>query len=320
MSHVFISYSHADKDKLNRLVRSLEKYGFTTDEIWYDSHIKPGGDWRDEIEVKLSEAFVVVVIVTRKAMCSTYVTYEWSWAIGNGTPVIPLLFEDIPFTKVHSRLGKLHHMDCIKDITNDCVEEINSLRTTAPDTIYLNRLIIRTVTALRVVARVSFWLCKYAEADILHPDNLSFLFGSIFSWANYASSELTKLLVEKAYAFTTKQKLKCKFLIARIDGFSQIKASTSLYVIQHPSYLETVPEFERYRKDELEPAISYFAQDIDSINNFQGLDLLLENITKSNLDLISKIFIQSSLDEQLAHELITAIETVKNYEIHRQKG
>src|SRR5262245_56844890 len=128
MSHVFISYSHNDKDKLNQLVAKLKEADFGEDDYWYDKHIKPGGDWRDEIEDKLKEAFSVVVIVTRKSMCSTYVTYEWSWALGNGTPVVPLLFEDIPYTQIHSRLSKIHHIDCSQSLGAEVIEVLKSLR------------------------------------------------------------------------------------------------------------------------------------------------------------------------------------------------
>lgn len=161
MSHIFISYSHADKDKLTLLVEKLKSSGFSDEEIWFDKHIKPGGDWRDEIEEKLKEAYVVVVIVTSESMRSTYVTYEWSWALGYGIPVIPLLFENIPYAGIHSRLGTIQHINCIQGIGNDAIDALQTSKRSLPDIRYIDQLIDNIVQPPRVLIRIVLWLFPY---------------------------------------------------------------------------------------------------------------------------------------------------------------
>ena len=101
MSYVFISYSHKDKIRATQLEEFL-----TSNKIdcWLDRTISAGEDWRDEIDQALANSFAVAVILTLNSIASHEVTYEWSWALGRDIPVIPLLFEEIPDHKRHSRL------------------------------------------------------------------------------------------------------------------------------------------------------------------------------------------------------------------------
>ena len=73
---------------------------------------KPGGtkifsagqEWHKEIDEAIRDAFAMIVVITRAARNSEYVTYEWSSAIGMNKPVIPILYEE---TEIHPRL-KIH--------------------------------------------------------------------------------------------------------------------------------------------------------------------------------------------------------------------
>jgi TIR domain len=223
MSHVFISYSHNDRDKLERLVEKLKASGFSEDDIWYDKHIKPGGDWRDEIEIKLKEAFAVAVIVTRKAMCSTYVTYEWSWALGNGTPVVPLLFEDIPYTKIHSRLSKIHHIDCISTIGDDFPVTLKGYKQIPPDVEYLYRLIVDAVMPFRILARVSLWLHLDVNSQLIEQSTpRKLLKQALDECHNLIIRGLPELIVTKTHLLNNREIRLCRDLIKSLEAFRQI--------------------------------------------------------------------------------------------------
>ena len=60
MGHIFISYSHNDKDYVEKLEKKLIDEGF---DVWVDHRIDYGSQWPKEIQKALDacDAFVVVV-------------------------------------------------------------------------------------------------------------------------------------------------------------------------------------------------------------------------------------------------------------------
>lgn len=105
MSHVFVSYSRLDAEFVEALRDRLMDGGF---EVWTDSVVRPGNDWRQEIDDAIRSAFVMLVVVTPASKSSEYVTYEWAFALGLGVRVVPLIVEP---TELHSRLQFLQHID-----------------------------------------------------------------------------------------------------------------------------------------------------------------------------------------------------------------
>jgi hypothetical protein len=70
---VFVSYSHADKELKERLVKHLhplEKENLV--EIWVDQEILAGGDWNKEIAERLAEADIVLILVSIDFINSKY--------------------------------------------------------------------------------------------------------------------------------------------------------------------------------------------------------------------------------------------------------
>src|SRR5690349_2110427 len=100
MSHLFISYSHDDNEYLTDFVEKLKQTGFKDEgddkDIWIDKRsIEGGEDWREEIDTALEESFAVVILLTKNSVTSSFVLYEWAWALGNNIKVIPILVEEI---------------------------------------------------------------------------------------------------------------------------------------------------------------------------------------------------------------------------------
>ena len=71
---VFISYSHADKEWLDRLKRHLKplvREG--TLDCWDDTHIRPGDDWQQEIQNALDMARVAVLLISADFFASDFI-------------------------------------------------------------------------------------------------------------------------------------------------------------------------------------------------------------------------------------------------------
>lgn len=106
MTHLFISYSHDDADFVTRLKQEIGNDEF---EIWIDrERLNAGDDWRQGIDKAISEAFALIVILSPASDSSKYVTYEWSYALGLGKKVIPVLLKEV---KVHPRLEALQYLN-----------------------------------------------------------------------------------------------------------------------------------------------------------------------------------------------------------------
>ena len=73
---VFISYSHRDKDWLDRLLIYLKPYTRQNLRIWADPYIKVGDEWRRDISGALSQTCVAVLLVTPDFLASDFIYDE----------------------------------------------------------------------------------------------------------------------------------------------------------------------------------------------------------------------------------------------------
>jgi hypothetical protein len=76
---VFISYSHADRDwveRLKRMMAPLLRGSGQELRLWDDSQIEAGSKWREAIEVALAQAKVALLLVSDHFLASEFVMGE----------------------------------------------------------------------------------------------------------------------------------------------------------------------------------------------------------------------------------------------------
>ncbi len=114
-SLVFISYATKDGEEFaKKAYEQIKRWHF---QAWIAPRdISAGEAWDTRIDEALQEAFAVVVIVTPAALTSSFVTYEWAYALGRGARVIPVLFGTIEWTD--HKLRTLHYVDCSEKPTD----------------------------------------------------------------------------------------------------------------------------------------------------------------------------------------------------------
>lgn len=97
---VFISYKSGEKNYAEEVAQQLENNGF---EAWYAKFLRAGDEWKEVIDSAIKDSFAVIVIVTPESMASRYVTYEWSYAMGLGKRVIPIIYKAVS-EEIHPKL------------------------------------------------------------------------------------------------------------------------------------------------------------------------------------------------------------------------
>jgi hypothetical protein len=78
-------------------------------ELWRDQgQIRAGEDWRQKVELGISESIAVLVALSERSSQSAYVTFEWAYALGKGKAVIPIKLEEC---EIHPRLKIVQYLD-----------------------------------------------------------------------------------------------------------------------------------------------------------------------------------------------------------------
>ena len=117
---VFISYSHTDREYLDRLLvhlKPLEKEGLI--DFWVDTRLRAGDRWKKEIENALQKANVAVLLISADFLASDFITDNelpplLKNAENRGTRIIPLIIKPCRFTR-DKNLRHFHSMNDPKD-------------------------------------------------------------------------------------------------------------------------------------------------------------------------------------------------------------
>jgi TIR domain len=106
MLQVFLSYSKKDHVFAELAQLKLVAAGI---EVWRDlGQLRPGSDWRKGIEEGIAQCDAVVVALSPHSSESSYVTFEWAYALGKGKVVVPLKLADC---SIHPKLETIQYLD-----------------------------------------------------------------------------------------------------------------------------------------------------------------------------------------------------------------
>ena len=104
MADIFISYAHPDREKVARLAAYLESEGWT---VWWDTNLRGGASFRDEIMQQLATARAVIVMWTQDSINSDFVRAEAGRAKAFGK-LIPIRDDNIKPSDIPLPFGEAH--------------------------------------------------------------------------------------------------------------------------------------------------------------------------------------------------------------------
>jgi len=106
MATVFLSYSRKDHFFAELASIKLAEAGIG---LWRDQgQLRAGTDWRQGIESAISDSLAVLVALSANSAESSYVTFEWAYALGKGKAVIPIRLNECV---IHPKLETIQYLD-----------------------------------------------------------------------------------------------------------------------------------------------------------------------------------------------------------------
>jgi hypothetical protein len=106
MITVFLSYSTKDHYFAELAGIKLAQADIM---LWRDKgQLVAGADWRQGVEHGISTSLAVLVALGSYSAESSYVTYEWAYALGKGKTIIPLKLTEC---LIHPKLEPIQYLD-----------------------------------------------------------------------------------------------------------------------------------------------------------------------------------------------------------------
>src|SRR6516164_6083126 len=106
---VFVSYSHNDRDWLDRLLVFLKPFTGPDFRVWADPYIKIGDEWRRDISGAMSRACVAVLLVTPDFLASDFIRNEELPLLLEGAKAGTITLFPIPISASNYRATPLTH-------------------------------------------------------------------------------------------------------------------------------------------------------------------------------------------------------------------
>ena len=89
---LFISYAHTDKDMIYPIIEGLQKKGVR---IWYDTRLRPGDEWPEEIGWNIIDCALFIVMLSDAAVLSIHVREELNMANSRHKNLFGVNFKNI---------------------------------------------------------------------------------------------------------------------------------------------------------------------------------------------------------------------------------
>src|SRR5271168_2974750 len=123
MSTVFLSYSKKDYFFAELAQIKLSEAGIT---LWRDQgQLRAGRDWRQGLETGIADSLAVLAALSANSAESSYVTFEWAYALGKGKAIIPMkLSECIIHPKLET--DTIFRFHCIRCATLGIIDRTNT--------------------------------------------------------------------------------------------------------------------------------------------------------------------------------------------------
>jgi hypothetical protein len=129
VAHVFISYSHGDREYVERLKKHLVDAGLS---VWTDTGIDYGSRWSATIGTQIDGCAAFVPVMSEHSRGSEWVRKEILYAQENNKPILPLLLngkrfielihvQDDPVTD--GRLPSIRFIDGLRALAGDDVRD-----------------------------------------------------------------------------------------------------------------------------------------------------------------------------------------------------
>lgn len=99
--YIFISYSHADIDRVRPYLKYLRENGY---EFWYDDSIKAGTEWQGVIASNLTNCSCFLAFISCSSINSEYCLKEINYATAKDKPIAVVMLDDVmlpPVLEMH---------------------------------------------------------------------------------------------------------------------------------------------------------------------------------------------------------------------------
>lgn len=106
-TRVFISYSHEDAEWLERLQKHLAPLEREGADVWDDTRIKAGSQWREEIRGALAETKVAILLISADFLASPFIATDelpplLQAAKEDGATILPVIISPCRFERMES--------------------------------------------------------------------------------------------------------------------------------------------------------------------------------------------------------------------------
>lgn len=129
--NVFISYSRNDFKIANIIRGVLSGQGY---DVWMDKYnMKGGQNWVKSIDDGIRNSWALILLMSHTSRASENVAYEWSFAIGANTCVVPVMIENVSLPSRLSWINYLswYHLNVSQYHWDELVDSLDFARSNA---------------------------------------------------------------------------------------------------------------------------------------------------------------------------------------------